>query len=108
MRSRGRGPTDIYHLDARAERPVSDPASLFELETLSPVSQPLARSEPPPAARGLARSTDTDARLVELWLHGRSPHTQRAYRADAARFLGFVARPLQLVTLGDVQAFADS
>jgi integrase/recombinase XerD len=51
---------------------------------------------------------DTDARLVELWLHGRSAHTQRAYHADATRFLGFGARPLQLVCLGDVQAFADS
>src|SRR5438067_1013821 len=50
----------------------------------------------------------TDAHLVELWLHGRPPHTQRAYRADSDRFLAFVAQPLPTVTLGDVQAFADS
>src|ERR687886_130930 len=54
------------------------------------------------------RQASTDAHLVELWLHGRSPHTQRAYRADSDRFLTFVARPLSTVTLGDVQAFADS
>jgi integrase/recombinase XerD len=50
----------------------------------------------------------TDAHLVDLWLHGRPPHTQRAYRADSDRFLAFVARPLPMVTLGDVQTFADS
>jgi integrase/recombinase XerD len=50
----------------------------------------------------------TDAQLAELWLHGRPEHTQRAYRRDAERFLAFVARPLSTVTLGDVQAFADS
>jgi len=37
----------------------------------------------PPSQADVA---DNDERLVELWLHGRSPHTQRAYRADAHRF----------------------
>jgi integrase/recombinase XerD len=54
------------------------------------------------------RNASTDEHLVSLWLHGRSPHTQRAFRADAERFLAFVARPLRSVTLGDLQAFADS
>ena len=27
----------------------------------------------------------TDGQLVSLWLHERSPHTQRAYRADIER-----------------------
>ncbi|MCZ7571211.1 MAG: phage integrase N-terminal SAM-like domain-containing protein [Ardenticatenaceae bacterium] len=49
-----------------------------------------------------------DSRLLELWLHGRSPRIQRAYRADAARFLAFVAQPLAQTTLADLQAFADS
>ncbi len=43
-----------------------------------------------------------------MWLHGCSLHTQRAYRADVARFLAFVAEPLPAVTLGDLQAFADA
>jgi len=54
------------------------------------------------------QQVDTDWQLVNLWLHGRSPHTQRAYRADVDRFLAFVATPLPTVTLGDLQAFADS
>jgi integrase/recombinase XerD len=42
----------------------------------------------------------TDAQLVDLWLHGRSPHTRRAYRADVDRFRAFVVKPLPTVTLG--------
>jgi integrase/recombinase XerD len=49
-----------------------------------------------------------DDNLIHLWLHGRSPHTQRAYAKDAARFRTFVGKPLGAVTLGDMQAFADS
>jgi integrase/recombinase XerD len=45
---------------------------------------------------------------VELWLHGRPTHTQRAYRADVCRFLAFVDVPLAAVTVGDVQAFSNS
>lgn len=59
-------------------------------------------------AQELQRHTAADERLVELWLHGRPDHTQRAYRADVGRFLAFVATPLNSVTLGDVQAFSDS
>lgn len=48
-----------------------------------------------------------DEKLIALWLHGRSLHTQRAYRADVLRFVRHVRKPLVQVTLGDVQAFAD-
>src|SRR5436853_6321862 len=51
---------------------------------------------------------DTDAHVVELWLHGRSRHTQRAYRAASERFLEFTAKTLRETTLGDVQAWLDS
>ncbi len=60
----------------------------------------------PPAA--LVAQADTDARLLALWLHGRSAATQRAYRADAEAFLAFVGKPLRAVTLGDLQAYADA
>src|SRR5664279_3074004 len=50
----------------------------------------------------------SDDQLVEIWLHGRSPHTQRAYRADIARFRGRTGKPLPSVTLTDLQGFADS
>ena len=55
-----------------------------------------------------ASQASTDTQLVALWLHGRSPHTQRAYRSDVKRFQAFSGQPLRRVTLGDVQGFADS
>jgi integrase/recombinase XerD len=54
------------------------------------------------------REAETDETLVELWLHGRSVHTKRAYRADASSFRAQVRKPMNEVTLGDVQAFSDS
>ena len=53
------------------------------------------------------RQAHTDAQLIELWLHGRSKHTQRAYRADVRQFLDRADKPLHDVTLGDIQEFAD-
>ena len=51
---------------------------------------------------------DPDRQLVELWLHGRSPHTQRAYRADIARFRAGAGKPLTTLTLMDLQNFSGS
>lgn len=56
----------------------------------------------------IARQADNDAQLVELWLHGRSPHTQRAYRANAQRLFAFIGKPLANLSLRDLQAFRDS
>lgn len=55
-----------------------------------------------------AQEQPSDDRLVELWLHGRSPQTQRAYRADTSRFRTFAGKPLAQVTLSDLQGFADA
>jgi integrase/recombinase XerD len=52
------------------------------------------------------RQAESDEQLIELWLHGWSEHTQRAYRADIGRFLAAVPKPLRHVTLGDLQGFA--
>lgn len=54
------------------------------------------------------QQAETDERLIDLWVHGRSPSTIRAYRSDAKRFLRFVKKTLREVTLGELQAFADS
>ena len=54
------------------------------------------------------RQAETDDQLMELWLHGRSHHTQRAYRADAERFRRHVAKALRSATLADLQGFADA
>jgi len=50
----------------------------------------------------------SDEQLIGLWLHDKAGHSERAYRADVARFAAFVGKPLSSVTLGDVQGFADS
>jgi len=50
----------------------------------------------------------SDLQLIALWLHGKSENSQQAYQADTKRFLGFVDKPLQQVTLQDLQNFADS
>src|SRR3954453_16254378 len=50
----------------------------------------------------------SDDHLLELWLHGRSSHTQRAYRADVDRFRPRAGKALARVTLADLQEFANS
>ncbi|MGH9760699.1 MAG: tyrosine-type recombinase/integrase, partial [Blastocatellia bacterium] len=60
------------------------------------------------ADSAMMSQAETDDEVIDLWTHGHSRHTQRAYRANAARFLGFTGKPLALVSLRDIQAFADS
>jgi len=55
-----------------------------------------------------APPADSDSQLLEIWLHGRSRHTQRAYRADVEHFLSSTGKPFLQVTLADLQGFADS
>jgi integrase/recombinase XerD len=50
----------------------------------------------------------TDAQLIDIWLHGRSQHTQRAYRADVERFLRWTGKPLASISLVNLLHFADS
>ena len=74
------------------------------------MSTEIALSRPPEAlqeAPALPQAYSDD-QLVAIWLHGRSVHTQRAYRADVARFRRGAGKPLPSVTLADLQAFADS
>ena len=50
---------------------------------------------------------DDDEHLVQLWLHGKSPNTQEAYRRDLSQFIDFADLPLREVRLGDLQRWAD-
>ena len=50
----------------------------------------------------------SDDQLIALWLHGRSPHTQRAYAADVARLRARTGKTLPATILADLQDFADS
>ncbi len=61
-----------------------------------------------PSATLVPSVADDDGRVVALWLHGRPAETQRAYRREADRLRVFVGKPLAAVTLGDVQAYADT
>ena len=55
-----------------------------------------------------APRADSDDQLLEVWLHGRSVHTQRAYRTDLERFRTGAGKPFRQITLADLQRFADS
>lgn len=50
----------------------------------------------------------SDDQFLEIWLHGRSVHTQRAYRADIDRFRLGAGKPFCQITLADLQQFANS
>jgi integrase/recombinase XerD len=69
---------------------------------ISRYSAPVAQSAKAPV------QATSDDEVVRLWLHGRPEHTQRAYLREVGRFTKFVNKPLQSVTLSDVQEFADS
>ena len=47
-----------------------------------------------------------DEKLLAMWVHGLSPHTQRYYLRDAMQFLECTSKSLADVTLADVQQFA--
>jgi site-specific recombinase XerD len=50
-----------------------------------------------------------DSHIIELWLERQvSPHTRGCYKRDAARLLAHVYKPLNHLTLGDLQSFAQS
>ncbi|MGH9645614.1 MAG: tyrosine-type recombinase/integrase, partial [Bryobacteraceae bacterium] len=54
------------------------------------------------------QQASSDEHLIRIWLHGRSPHTQRAYLADVDRFRGGAGKPLRSLTLADLQQHADA
>jgi len=56
----------------------------------------------------MLKQADDDKQVVAMWLHDKAPGTQRIYRTDVIRFLSFIGKPLSVITIGDVQAFADS
>ena len=57
----------------------------------------------------MPRQVDNDRHLVKLWLHGRPHTTLVVYSERVDEFLAFLGgKPLQFVTLGDLQDFADT
>jgi site-specific recombinase XerD len=50
-----------------------------------------------------------DSEIIELWLERQaSAHTRGCYRGDVERLLAHIPRPLNQITLGDLQGFAQS
>ena len=70
------------------------------------ILQTMSWSRLPNDARLVPQQAESDQQLIELWLHGRSRHTQRAYRTDAERFLRAVEKPLHRITLAELQQYA--
>ena len=61
-----------------------------------------------PFSSAVQQQADTDEKAIQLWLHGKAAHSQRAYALDIERFRAQVSKPLPSVTLEDLQRFADS
>ena len=57
--------------------------------------------------RVIPKQADNDQELIQLWLHGKSQHTQRYYKSDTDRFFKFVNKPLRQIILSDLQSFSD-
>ncbi len=54
-----------------------------------------------------AAQADDDLHLLNLWLHGKSAHTQEAYRRDVDQFIDFADLPLTKVRLTHFWDWAD-
>lgn len=59
-------------------------------------------------SQAIATQAHDDTQLIALWLHGKSGHSQVAYLRHAESLLTFTAKPLQTITLADLQQFADN
>jgi integrase/recombinase XerD len=51
----------------------------------------------------MSHSATRTSQLIELWLHERSPNTKEYYRRVVKRFLAHADKPLEEVTLMDIQ-----
>jgi len=53
-------------------------------------------------------SNTTEEELIELWLHGKSPHTIRTYRREITVFRATIGKPIRLIYLSELQRYADT
>lgn len=60
-----------------------------------------------PSAKAPVQAS-TDDEVIKLWLYGRPGNSQRAYHREIQRWRTFTQKPFCVVTLGDVQEFAES
>lgn len=56
----------------------------------------------------ITTTTPNDVHLIAMWVHGKSRHTQRAYRHDVGLLMTMLGKGIQSITLSDLQSFGDS
>jgi len=86
---------------------LPDSSGAVELPIATSSIVPTTPKEEDVAALPIRPST-TDDELVALWLHGKSPHTIRAYREDVAAFRVFTGKSLRATYLSDLQRYVDT
>ena len=64
--------------------------------------------EPNGPQLSIVQQATNDDMLIDMFLHNRSRHTQRAYRRDVSAFLEYVNKPIRQITLGNLQQYSDS
>jgi integrase/recombinase XerD len=57
---------------------------------------------------GAVGQAENDNQVLAMWLHGRPKTTTRAYFYEIQRMLSEVGKPLQRITLGDLQGCIDN
>ena len=65
-------------------------------------------SIPESNAAFMRTATDADNKLIDLFLHGRCDNTRSAYQRDIDQFRKIVTTSLRVVSLGELQAYADT
>jgi integrase/recombinase XerD len=78
---------------------------MFDKDTYQAKNQPVELNHP---KLSIVQQAANDEMLIEMFLHNRSRHTQRAYRRDVSAFIVYVNKPIHQITLGDLQKYSDS
>lgn len=92
--------------------PEAAPSEAMPSEAALPTRPQIGAAAPDAAplnapAGGGFQHAGSDEELVRLWLSGKAENTRRAYERDLTEFIDYVDRPVQAITLGDVQAFRE-
>lgn len=54
---------------------------------------------------GQVRQAENDSQVIAMWLHGRPETTQRAYAFEIKTLMAVVVKPLNTITLADLQTY---
>lgn len=97
-------PTDFGCGNTLNANEIKEPFNhMDENHALSPVTVDAVATK-----QRMSRQASSDEQLIRLWLHSKATRTQKAYSREARLFLDFVAKPLPLITIEDLQGYVDS